>query len=277
MKLGLVDYFLDEFHANNYPAWIAEQSGGEITAAYAYAMADSPKGGMTTDQWCGHHGIQKLDTIEELCEKSDGIIVLSPDHPEKHEELCRLPMQSGKRVYVDKTFAPAKEIAERIFALGDAHGTPCYSASALRFVPEYRELAGAQIENIGSRGPGPLEGYSIHQIEPVVALMGADIARVQFTGTEKYPAYICEYSDGRRATMSHHGWGYPFSIAADFSDGTAKAVTVQSDLFAQFIKELVDFFRTGEVKVPHEDTIAVIAVREAAIKAAKKPGAWMAL
>ena len=38
MKLGLVDYFLDGFHGNNYPGWIKEASGGEIQAVYAYAQ-----------------------------------------------------------------------------------------------------------------------------------------------------------------------------------------------------------------------------------------------
>jgi len=275
MKLGFVDYYLDEFHANHYPAWISQASDGEIQVAYAYATIDSPLGGLSTAKWCESFGLESLGSVEELVEKSDGIVVLSPDNPEQHEQLCRLPLQSGKRVYVDKTFAETKEIAEKIFAVGEAHGTPCYSSSALRFAQEYRELAGTQAENIVSRGPGPLDNYCIHQIEPVVAVMGADIKRAQFAGTDKWPAYILEYRDGRRAHFSHHGWACPFGMAVDFRDGSSKVLTVESDSSKRFIQEMIDFFRTGQVKVPHEETVAVVAVREAVINASRNPGAWI--
>ena len=270
MKLGLVDYFLDEFHANYYPEWIKEASGGEITAVYAYAEINSPKGGLTTDEWCAKYGIERVSSIEELVEKSDGIIVLSPDNPERHEELCRLPLQSGKPVYVDKTFAETKEIAERIFAAAVKHGTPCYSSSALRYATEYADIDRSQIENIVSRGPGSVETYTIHQLEPIIALMGPDIARVVFTGTKKWPAYVCEFADGRKASVSHHSYECPFGMAIDFKDGTTKVIEVKSDFFKNFIAEMVDFFRTGKIKVPHEETIAVIASIEAAVKAAGK-------
>lgn len=71
LKIGFIDYYLDEWHANNYPAWIKEQSGGEMEVAYAYGHIDSPIGGMTTNAWCEKYGIQRCATIEELIEKSD--------------------------------------------------------------------------------------------------------------------------------------------------------------------------------------------------------------
>lgn len=126
-KIGFIDYYLDEWHANNYPALIRETSGGELEVAYAYGMIDSPlPGGMTTDQWCEKYNIPRCLTIEELIEKSDCLLVLSPDNCEMHEQLCQLPLRSGKLTYVDKTFAPDKETAERLFALAEEYGTPCY-------------------------------------------------------------------------------------------------------------------------------------------------------
>ena len=35
-KIGFIDYYLDEWHADNYPAWIREASGGEMEVAWAY-------------------------------------------------------------------------------------------------------------------------------------------------------------------------------------------------------------------------------------------------
>ena len=31
MKIGFIDYYLDEWHANNYPKFFADASNGEIT------------------------------------------------------------------------------------------------------------------------------------------------------------------------------------------------------------------------------------------------------
>lgn len=274
--VGFIDYYLDEFHANNYPEWLKKASGGELEVKYAYAKMDSPlEGGMTTDQWCRKFGIERVDSMEELIEKSDCLNVLSPDNPEMHEELCAPALKSGKRVYVDKTFAETKGAAERIFAIAEAHNTPCFSASALRFAAEYGELDRRQVEGLVSVGPGPLDNYSIHQIEPIVALMGPQVSRVLYTGTERLPALTLEYRDGRRAQFSHHGWDCPFAMTLDLAGDKTHRVAVRSDYFGAFVREMADFFLGAEPKVSHEDTIAVIAVREAALRAAAQPGQWV--
>ena len=112
-KIGFIDYFLDEWHALNYPKFIKDATDGEFEVAYAYAEIDKP-GGMTTDEWCEKFGVQRLDSIDEVVEKSDCIIVLSPDNPERHWDLCQKPLRSGKCVYVDKTFALEKATAEAL-------------------------------------------------------------------------------------------------------------------------------------------------------------------
>ena len=39
----------------------------EIT--YAWALADSPKGGLTSAEWCKKFGVELCTTVEELIEK----------------------------------------------------------------------------------------------------------------------------------------------------------------------------------------------------------------
>ena len=276
-KIGFIDYYLDEFHANHYPEWIKSLSKGELEVCYAYAECDSPTG-RTTEDWCGQNGIRQVKTIEELVEKSDCLVVLSPDNPERHESLCRLPLASGKRVYVDKTFAEDRETALRIFKNAESHGTPCFSSSALRFASEYSGIEKDNIQNLSSWGPGSLEVYSIHQIEPIVMLMGAGAKRVLYTGTEQWPALVIEFNDGRRASLSHHGYNCPFSMVVDFAqDSESKLISVKSDYFGLFVSEMADFFLTGKLKASHEETVAVISIREAGIKASKNPGQWISV
>ena len=91
-KIGFVDLYISEWHANNYPGWMAkinEQLGYDFEIAYAWAEIDtSPNDGVTTAEWCEKFGAEKCDTIEELCEKSDMIVILAPSNPEKHLEYA---------------------------------------------------------------------------------------------------------------------------------------------------------------------------------------------
>ena len=106
MRIGFIDYYLDEWHANNYPKMFKEASDGEMQVSCAYGMIDSPIGGLTNDAWCEKMGIPRAHTIEEVIAGSDALVVLSPDNCEMHETLCPLPLASGKPTYIDKTFAP---------------------------------------------------------------------------------------------------------------------------------------------------------------------------
>ena len=109
-RVGFIDYFLDEFHANNYPGLIEKCSEGRYKVTCAYGHIDGPEGKMTSRAWSEKTGIPVYDSIQKVIDNSDALIVLSPDNPEMHEELCDLPLKSGKPVYVDKTFALTKKV-----------------------------------------------------------------------------------------------------------------------------------------------------------------------
>ncbi len=273
-KVGFIDYYLDEWHANNYPELLKKASDGAYEVCYAYGKIDSPIGGMTNKEWSEKYGIPLLSSIEEVIEKSDVLIVLSPDNPEMHESLCDLPLKSGKLCYVDKTFAPDKATAERIFANAKTHGTKCYSTSALRFSAELDEIATDEIIKIYSEGPGTYEMYSIHQIEPIVRLMNTRAKRVMFTGRETHPAMVIEFADGRLAQM-YQSTGIGFKLTVVDKNNNAKQYPIQSDFFGLFMQGMVKFFETGEEPVPAENTIDVIAIREAGMKAMKTPFTWV--
>lgn len=277
-KIGFIDNYLDEWHANNYPAVIERLSGGEMRVAYAYARMDAP-GGMTTDEWCEKNGVERIDTIEELVDKSDYIIVLSPDHPQYHEELCRIPLASGKRCYVDKTFATDAATAKRIFANANAHGTPVFSSSSVRFADELMAatVKPEEIDHMTVIANGPTEIYLIHMIEPMVALMGSKAERIMFIGTEQSPAWVVEYEGGRKVNMTlyHNAHSWYFRISK--VDGEVEVIPETNSFFDNFLGELVDFFNTGDVKVPQDQTIAVIEIRTKALEAMAEPYTWKAI
>jgi hypothetical protein len=275
-KIGFIDYFLDEWHANNYPEWIKNESNGEMQVTYAYGLKDSDNG-ISNAAWCDKYDVTLLGSIEEVVQKSDYLVVLSPDYPEFHEELAQIPLASGKPTYIDKTFALDRLTAERLFARADEYGTPLYSSSALRFASEYMEAERSGIKTISSIGPGKLENYSIHQIEPIVSLMGCEATRVMYIGTPHSPALLIEFTDGRQATIHQFGGGAPFQMMVHYSSDDCKQIKVESDFFQLFTRSLVTFFETGNSIVSSAETIAVITIIEYGLLAVQTPYQWLNL
>ncbi|MDF2660145.1 MAG: hypothetical protein K0Q94_2936 [Paenibacillus sp.] len=274
-KIGFIDYFLDEWHANKYPEWIETATGGAMKVAYAYGKKDSDTG-LDNATWCRNKGIELLGSIEEVVEKSDYLIVLSPDYPEFHEELAMIPLQSGKPTYVDKTFAPDRKTALLLFETAHKHGTPLYSSSALRFATEYSAVDRSGIDTIVCFGPGKYDNYSIHQIEPIVSLMGSEAERVMFTGTEKSPSLLIGFSGGRQAEIHHFG-NVPFTLAINYESGKSSILKAESNFFGEFVKDLTAFFESGKPTVDSAETIAIITIIEYGFKAAQTPYQWIEL
>ena len=171
-----------------------------------------------------------------------------------------------------------KATAERIFANAEAHNTPCFSSSALRFATELDEIDTSKIYKIYSEGPSSLSVYAIHQIEPVVRLMNARAKRVMFLGDEQHPSYMVQFEDGRLVQMHHRDdKGRTFRITTVTEDNKAVHHEIKSDFFGLFIQSMIRFFETGEAPVTHAQTIDVIAIRAAAIEACGTPFRWIEL
>ena len=274
MKIGLIDYFLDQYHADNYPKWIKKASDGQLEVTCAYAKTDKP-GGKTNAAFCREQGITLLPDIASVIDRSDCLIVMSPDNPEMHEELCRLPLGSGKPTYVDKAFAPDSAAAARLIAVAQGSGTPFFSSSALRFAKEYTALERNGIESVHSRGPGSFDNYGIHQIEPIVSLLGHDVRKIMYIGTKNTPAFVMRFRDGRCAAMSQLGWECGFGMAVNYDDGHAALPQAESDFYAQFILKMVEFFKDGIPKVAAQETLGVITILEYGKKAMQTPDIWI--
>ena len=107
-------------------------------------------------------------------------------------------------------------------------------------------------------------------------LLQARGKRVLYVPGDGFGTLNMEFVDGRTAAMTHFEAGAPF-MAHVCMEGGNQALNVQSDFWAVFIQVLVDFFRTGKEPVPHQETLNVIALREAGMKAVEKPFEWVAL
>ena len=203
-KIGFVDYYLSEWHANNYPAWISDaclELGLDYSVAFAWAERDvSPIDGITTDEWCKKYGVEKCNTIDELCDRSDVVMILAPSDPEKHLEYANAVLPHKKLTYIDKTFAPDLKTALEIFELGSRYGTPFFSTSALRYANEL-DAVSDPLQMIVMGGGSNFPEYAVHMAEMVVKKLGTGIKQVKATphGTQSF--ITVEYENGKLATM----------------------------------------------------------------------------
>lgn len=277
-KIGFIDNFLSEWHANNYPDMIrknprAQELGFDV--CYAYAKTEvSPYDGVTTDEWCKEHKVERCNSVEELVDKSDYIVVLSPDNPELHYELSEYALKSGKPTYIDKTFSPDRATAEKLFGLAKKYNTPMYSTSALRFADElkpYREnpIGAAQCVVCGCY---VFDIYAIHIFEMMCTVMKSGAVRLMAVQNGRNRNIVVDYGKERYASFlqmhTDDPVGVPFLVSVEMPDGSARFYNIQEGYQERSMEHLVNFFATGIPEVDSGETL------DAARKALKKPFTW---
>lgn len=277
LRLGFIDFFLNEWHANNYPDWIRKQAADRgIALDLGYAWAETEKD-MTTGAWCEKFGMRAMESAQDLIDVCDGIIVLSPDHPEHHERLGKLALMSGKPVYMDKTFAPDLAAGRRLFDLAAAHGTPLFSSSALRFSRElesFRQDAVDKPPFCAVTGPGVYDNYSIHQLEMINTVMGCGAQRVKALAAGAGSSLWIDFG-GRVATMTQTPGG---DFTADIAyDEVSTHIPACSEPFDGLIDAMLTFFTEGTIPVTRQQTLEIIALRDAGFKALEQMDTWIAL
>ncbi len=280
-KIGFVDYYINEWHANNYVGWIkdaAEKLGEDFEVKYAWAeLEKDPNEGMTTDEWCNKYGVRKCESIDELCEKSDYIIVLAPSNPETHLRYAEAVLKYKKNTYIDKTFAPDFDTATKIFDIAKKHGTKFFSSSALRYAPELENTKSA-VSMVTTGGGSLFDEYIIHQVEMIVKTLGMSPKRVKTDSFDdgSKTAYV-EFASGNQGKMEYSP-DNSFTVDVKFADGKTYSEKVNDGvIFAELIKDMIRFFTSGAPSFNISETLVVSLVREAAIKSYVNGGEWIVL
>ena len=279
-KIGFIDYYISEWHADNYPEWIkdaSEKMNADFVVSYAWAeLEESLVDGVTTDEWCAKNNVERCNSIEELCEKSDYILILAPSNPEKHLGYAKQALKFKKNTYIDKTFAPDYETAKEIFSIAEKYGTKFFSTSALRFATELEGIKDAvKVDVLG--GGSNIEEYIIHQVEMAVKILKKNAVRVRVEdlGENKYKCYV-DFGNEEISTL-YFAQGTPFSLSAKFSDGAVKEYAIESDFFVNLLSDILRFYISGEPSFDVNETLEVMKIREAVVKGVSNIGEWIKL
>jgi len=290
-RIGMIG--LDTSHVTEFTKLInapEAKTGCKVVAAYPGGSADveasaSRVQGYTTEMK-EKYGVEIVLTIEELCQKVDGVMLESVDG-RPHLDQVRPVIAAKKPVFIDKPMAGNLSHVIEIFRLAKEAGVPCWSSSSLRFAPAVRGVKSREevgdILGCNAFSPCSLEPhhpdlywYGVHGVEILYAIMGTGCEYVQRIQTDGYEYVVGVWKGGRIGTFRGLRAGKLDYGALVFG---AKGIVRVGNTggYESLIEEVVKFFKTGQAPVPAEETIELFAFMSAADESKAQNGARVTL
>jgi len=228
-------------------------------------------------------GVEIVPSIPALLEKVDVVLLESVDG-RPHLEQVRPVFAAKKPVFIDKPVAASLADAVKIYDLAKSSGTPCFSASSLRFTPAVQ--AARQDPKVGkivgcdSWSPCHLEPthpdlfyYGIHGVESLFTIMGIGCDKVSRAQTKDTDVVTGIWKDGRigtyrgiRANKADYG-------LVVFGDKGIVPATGTFSSYEPLCHEIAKFFKGGPAPVSAEETLEIFAFMEAADESKRQGGA----
>jgi predicted dehydrogenase len=296
VKVGIIG--TDTSHVTAFTQLLNDKSnpnhvpGARVVAAFKGGSPDVEASRTRVDRFAAElkekWGIEFVNSIEELCEKVDAVLLESVDG-RPHLSQVRPVFKARKRVFIDKplttSYADAKEIAR----LSRESGVPFFSSSSLRFAADVQAIKNSNqhggIQGASTFGPENLEPhhpdlfwYGVHAVEMLYTLMGTGCEQLTRVKTDTGDTVVCKWKDGRIGTMrgliqGKQDYG---AVAFGMKAVIATPVPMKSD-YRPLLVEVVRFFQTGVPPVSPEETLEIMAFMEAADLSKARGGAPVAL
>lgn len=255
--------------------------GGRVVAAFPggspdFELSRSRVQGYS-DTLAEAYGVQMLDTIEEVAERCDALLLESVDgrvHPEQFRRIAPF----GKPVFIDKPFALSSAAAAEIAAAAREYRVPLMSCSAVRYAEVLTEALGSggreSIYGMDCYGPTAhqetqpgLFWYGVHTVDMLYEGMGRGCVQVTATGSEHHDLVVGRWRDGRVGTIRGNRAGNSrFGALVHRADGTA-AVDVHAHAkpyYASLLERIMTMFQGGGAAIRLEETLEIVRFIEAA-------------
>lgn len=295
ITIGLIG--LDTSHAPAFARILNDSTyefhiaGARIVAAFPGGSPDVEASATRVDNYTkqvADYGVEIVEDIPALLPKVDAVILTSVDG-RVHLEQVKPVIVAGKPVFIDKPMAASLADVNEIFRLANDAHVPCFSASSLRFFPELQnalhDTSLGKVIGCDAYSPAHLEPhhpdlmwYGVHGVEILFAAMGANCRSITRTFSDGTDFVVGTWDDGRIGTFRGIRDGSGRYGATLFFENSV--INVEPDtgmLYVHLLKEILQFFQTGESPIPQEETIAMFAFMEAADQSKKLGGARIEL
>jgi predicted dehydrogenase len=286
-RIGMIG--LDTSHVTAFAKLINDREkefGCKVVAGYPGGSADVEASASRVQQFTNElkdkFGVEIVGTIEDLCQKVDGVLLESVDG-RPHLEQVRPVIAAKKPVYIDKPMAGSLAHVLEIFRLAKEAGVPCWSSSSLRFCPRVIGMrnndAVGDVLGCDAFSPCSLEPhhpdlywYGVHGVEILFTIMGTGCESVRRVQTDGYELVVGVWKGGRIGTFRGLRAGkLDYGALVYGTKGIARAGNNEG--YEPLVAEIVKFFKTGQVPVPPEETIEVFAFMTAADESKAQNGA----
>jgi predicted dehydrogenase len=276
LRLGILG--TDSSHATEFtrilndPAAVDHVTGAKIVVAYRGGSATIPisrdRIQKFTETLQKTWSIPFVESIAELCDKSDGILLLSVDTSVRMRELTEAA-HCHKPIFIDKPLGGSLADAQEIAAFLDGQHIAWFSSSSLRYGHEQHP---ARVIGAETWGPGKyIEGfpldltyYGIHSIEALYSIMGPGVVQVSRSRSKDTDVITATWADGRMGTVRliHPESTYGSLIFRE--KGPAVSDSNLQVGYGPQIEEIIRFVRTGRSPVTEGETLEIFAVMDAA-------------
>ena len=258
--------------------------GGKVVAAFKGGSPDIKESWSRvegyTKQLQEKYGVKIVDSIEELCEQVDVVMIESVDG-RPHLQQAIPVFKAKKTLFIDKPVAGSLVDAIQIFRLAKKYDVPCFSSSSLRYYPGLVELKNTDVGEIKgaiSTGPAHLEShhpdlfwYGIHPTEALFTIMGTGCESVVRTSTPDTDVVTGVWHGGKVGTLRGlRNAKAPYRVTL-FGSKNVLDQKPGGD-YTPFLREVMKFFQTGIAPVSPEETIEIFAFMEAADESKREGG-----
>ena len=290
LKIGLIG--LDTSHATafteilNDPTAKDHVPGAKVVAAFKGGSSDIESSitrveGYTTTLR-DKHGVEIVDTIQELCSKVDAVMLLSVDG--RPHVIQAMPVLAARKpLYIDKPLAGTLRDVHSLVRLANDSKTPFFSSSSLRFAKTSQAVRKGSIgivTNAWCGSPASLEKthpdlfwYGVHGCESLFTVMGTGCESVRRGKTADGKIEVVGTWKGGRTGTFREVEGYQGKAQGSFGSADVGGF----DGYAPLVAEAVKFFQTQVAPVPIEETLELFAFMEAADESKRRGGAEVKL
>lgn len=256
--------------------------GARVTAAFKGGSPDIESSWSRVEEYTKvlteKHGVKIYDTIEEMCQHVDVVMLESVDG-RPHLAQAKPVILAKKPLYIDKPMAISIEEVKEIFALAKEHGVPVFSSSSLRFAKGTQAVRNGSIgkvsraETFSPCHTDPthplLYWYGIHGCESLFTVMGTGIETVKCGTTADGKLEVTGKWSGGRVGIYREGDGYGGKAVGE----KGEAAVGSYDGYGVLVAEVIRFFQTGAAPVPERETLELFAFMTAAEESRKQNGA----
>ncbi|WP_127581960.1 Gfo/Idh/MocA family protein [Paenibacillus koleovorans] len=285
LRIGMIG--LDTSHSTAFTKLLNDEAapfhvpGGRVTIAYPGGSPDFEMSWSRLDRFTttvrDEYGVRIVESVEEVAQESDAILLTSVDG-RVHLEQFRRIAPYGKPTFIDKPFAVSSADAAELFRLAEEHRVPLMSSSSLRFAEDLvltlQDASGGDI--IGADCYGPIElqptqpglfWYGIHCTEMLHAIMGRGCVEVHAVTNELYEQVTGIWADGRVGTIRGNRAGNRTNGALIHRTGGTQFADCgkhPKPKYAGLLERAMQLFQTGVSMIDPQETLAIIRFLEAA-------------